>query len=536
MKKIEDDRIEAERLKKIEADRIEAERLKKIEDDRIEAERLKKIANPLPPLPPSEEEQETVRIKKLLEDYRKNIKTAGYRKGLRNSETAITGQSQTNACYINAMLQMLIDIDEFLEYILFMNGTKKQQELAKLITDTNALVDTFSNIVGVTPNLPEFLIFVYNVLRTNTQPECKNVNCIDSIIDLMKPKDSNVDSQILMVQNIIQMFGFPTSADNTQPKNPDGSAKRQLTHDFTDNNKERITLIDDKKSDYNYNKYIDFGKLFGVSKYDQNDLNTLTLNENDLPSPIKCLDDLNEKLVKIKEFEKKHQIITALKNIFEFVINGIKITDEKDPVISKVIVQVNNVQALINVPKDKQEDASAVYGLLNGKFDDKLIQKYGLNYNENFVSPVNLEVNGNRPLSEAIKNNVSMKEENKDNQKYIIFGNPQSSNVFDKITIEGKTFNPIGIVQHLGASSAEGARGGHYIYYSFKSNKLLNDKTVSETTFNPIIIYTKCVVLYERVETTPGGGKKQKLGSSSGKTPTKFRASRRKQIKKASSI
>jgi hypothetical protein len=538
LKKIEDDRIEAERLKKIEADRIETERLKKIEDDRIEAERLK-TANPLPPEPPSKEEEETARITTLLTDYKRNIKTTGYRKGLRNSEIAITGVSQTNACYINAMLQMLIDIDEFLEYILFMNGTKKQQELAKLITDAKTLAETFSNIVGVTPNLSDFLIFVYNVLRTNNQPECKNDNCTSSIIDLMKPKDLNVDSQILMVRNIIQMFGFPTSPDSAN------QSKRQLTREFTNNSNSRIILID-KVGVLDYNKYIEFGKLFGVSKYDQNDLNTLTLNENDLPSPIKCLDDLNEKLVKIKEFEKKHQIITALKYIFEFVINGIKITDEKDPVISKVIVQVNNVQALINVPKDKQEDASAVYGLLNGKFDDKLIQKYGLNYNENFVSPVNLEVNGNRPLSEAIKNNVSMKEENKDNQKYIIFGNPQSSNVFDKITIEGKTFNPIGIVQHLGASSAEGARGGHYIYYSFKSNKLLNDKTVSETTFNPIIIYTKCVVLYERVETTPGGGKKQKLGSSNrgtsssgtsnrGKTPVKFRVSRRK-IKKTSSI
>jgi len=273
----------------------------------------------------------------------------------------------------------------------------------------------------------------------------------------------------------------------------------------------------------------------------------LNLDQYGLPSPLQCLSDLKEKLVKIKEFENKHHIITALKYIFEFVINGIQINNKDDPVIAAV----NNVQKFINLTRGEQEDASAVYSLLNVKFNDELFQKYGLNYSNHFLSPVNLPANNNNPLQVVIKDNVSMKEENKDNQRYIIFGNPQSSNVFDQITIQEKTFKPIGIVQHLGITSSHGSTGGHYIYYSLKSNKLLDDKTVSEHTINLNTVYTKCVVLYERVEPTPGGGKKTTPGgnrgkkttpggnrgtSSSGKTPTKFRASRRKQIKKTSSI
>jgi hypothetical protein len=557
---------EKDRLFKIEADRIAAE---KAEQERLVKENAEKekvkIANPstnlLPPPPPSkEEEEETARITNLLQAYRQNIKKADYRKGLPNSKKTISGLSQTNACYINAMLQMLIDIDEFLEYILFMNETKKQQEIAKLITDANNLVDTFSNIVINTENLSDFFLFVYNVLRTDNQPECNDNNCVDNIIALMRPEKSNVDSQILMVQNIIQMFEFRTSEDNTKSKNSDGSAKRQLTSNFKNNSNKDIKLIDDNTSVLDYKKYIEFGKLFGVEHYNaESDFNFLNLGTDDLPSPLNCLSDLKDKLVKIKDFEIKQQIITALKYIFEFVINGIKIVNEDDPVIDNVIIEVNNIQRLINLLKGQQEDASAVYSLLNSKFNDELFQKYGLKYNKDrqiynadFLSPLNLQANDNGSLSEVIKGKVSMKDENKDNQRYIIFGNSQSSNTFDQITIEEKTFNPIGIVQHIGASSNVGSMGGHYVYYSFKSNKLLNDKKVSDTSFTSNISYTRCVVLYERVEslpvgsssgkkTTPGGSGKQKPGgssgtSSSGKTPTKFRASRRKQIKKAPSI
>lgn len=509
---------------------------------------VKPSTNPLPPPPPSKEDQETTRITKLLQVYRTNITHLGYRKGLPNSTTTSLGVSQTNACYINAMLQMFIDIDEFLEYILFMNETKKQQELDKLIKDATDLADTFSTIVGVTENLPEFLLFVYNVLKTKDQPQC-NDNCTELIIALMKPENSNVDFQILMVQNIIQMFGFPTSEDTTKNKIND-SYPRQLTSDFKNNSNEDITLIDDNTSVFDYNKYIEFGNLFGVINYNVNDFNMLNFDQNGLPSSLQCLSDLKDKLVKIKDFEIKHQIITALKQIFEFVINGIPITNNDDPVITAVIVEVNNIQRLINLSKGQQEDASAVYSLLNSKFNDELFQKYGLNYNKDgqmfnleFFSPLNLQVNDNRPLSEAIKNNVSMKDENKDNQRYIIFGNSQSSNKFDQITLQGKTFKPIGIVQHEGVSSKFGSTGGHYVYYSFKSNKLLNDEKVSDTSFTSNISYTRCVVLYERVEPllvgssgnkiTPGGNRGS---SSSGKNPTKFRASRRKQIKKAPSI
>ena len=552
---------EKESLAKIEADRIDAE---KAEQERLVKEKVK-IANPStnslpPPPPPSKEEEETARITNLLQAYRQNIKKADYRKGLPNSKKTISGLSQTNACYINAMLQMLIDIDEFLEYILFMNETKKQQEIAKLITDANNLVDTFSNIVINTENLSDFFLFVYNVLKTKDQPQCNDNNCVDNIIALMRPENSNVDLQILMVQNIIQMFEFRTSEDNTKSKNSDGSYQRYLTYDFKNNSNEDIKLIDDNTSVLDYKKYIEFGILFGVEHYNaEKDFNLLNLDTDGLPSPLNCLSDLKDKLVKIKDFEIKQQIITALKYIFEFVINGIKIVNEDDPVIDKVIIEVNNIQRLINLLKGQQEDASAVYSLLNSKFNDELFQKYGLKYNKDrqiynadFLSPLNLQANDNGSLSEVIKGKVSMKDENKDNQRYIIFGNSQSSNTFDQITIEEKTFNPIGIVQHIGASSKFGSMGGHYVYYSFKSNKLLNDKKVSDTSFTSNISYTRCVVLYERVEslpvgsssgkqTTPGGSGKQKAGggnrgTSSGKTPTKFRASRRKQIKKAPSI
>ena len=535
---------EQERLAKDDAEKAEEQRLAKVEADKLAAEKAaeqerlaKNDADKLPPSPPSKEEEETARITNLLQAYRQNIKKADYIKGLPNSTTTSSGLSQTNACYINAMLQMLIDIDEFLEYILFMNETKKQQELAKLIKDANALVENFSNIVGVTEKLPEFLIFVYNVIKTDAQSECNDNNCINEIIEFMKPTNSNVDSQILMVQNIIQMFGFPTSEDTSKPKNPDDSYPRYLTREFKNNSNEDIILVSDDKSVFDYDKYIDFGKNFGVSNYNENDYNNLKIETTEqLPSPLKCLSDLKDNLVKIKEFENKHQIITALKYIFEFVINGISLTeDTKD----KVIIQVNNVQRLINLTKSKQEDASAVYSLLNVKFDDELIQRYGLvvknkingdnnDISESFLSPVNLPANNNTPLSVVIKDNVSMKEENKDIQRYIIFGNPQSSNNFDQITLQEKTFKPIGIVKHIGDYSNIGSMGGHYLYYSLKSNKLLNDDSVTINNLNMNTPHTRTLVLYERIETTPGG--------SSGKTPTKFRASRRKQIKKASSI
>lgn len=232
-------------------------------------------------------------------------------------------------------------------------------------------------------------------------------------------------------------------------------------------------------------------------------------------------------------FEKKHNAITSLKQIFKYVIDGIKSTEEST---KNVIKDVQDVQTNIGykgVEVGKQEDAAAVYSLINVVFEEELFEKYGLTVKQtmygntddttHFVSPVNLPANNNNTLSSVIENNVSMKPENVDSQKYIVFANSQSLNKFDSITIDGKQFNPIGIVQHLGGSTTSGATGGHYIYYSFKTGKTFNDEAVSQLNENEKqTSFTRCVALYERY-----GDSSARAGGS--RKP--FRVSRRKQVR-----
>jgi hypothetical protein len=194
---------------------------------------------------------ETTRVRTLIDKYKKN--TDG-RKGLPNSTTTSSGVSQTNACYINAMLQMLIDIDEFLEYILFMNETIKQQELNKINTNIQELLNQFSTVVGTTDNLPEFLIFVYNFLKTDDQPIVNNVNEIQQIIDSLNPKNSDVETALLRIGNIYCPFKFTSIHINKNvvcPKHKDNkNVGKSMLVSFGDYDGCNI-VIEDKMYDAN---------------------------------------------------------------------------------------------------------------------------------------------------------------------------------------------------------------------------------------------------------------------------------------------
>ena len=475
----------------------------------------------LPLQPPTKEEEGTAHITAMINKYKADTSK---RKGLPNSQS-IGGVSVSNACYINAMLQMLIDIDKFLEYILFMNETIKQQELTTINTNIQEILTQFSTVVGITENLSEFLIFVYNFLKTDDQPNVNDINEIQQIIDSLNPVNSDVKTALLRIGNIIQMFGFPTSDI--------GNGNRDLTQSFTYNNNGKKKLLGENHGDDLYN-YRAFGKKFGVLHYNTDDYNMLTLGNNNLPSPLDYLGNLEKHLVKLEAFEKKHNTITSLKQIFEYVIDGIKSTEESTKNVIKAVQDVQTNIGYKGVEIGKQEDATAVYSLINVVFEEELFKKYGLNvkqqmyvsadYATHFLSPVNLPANNNNnTLSSVIENNVSMKPENVDSQKYIVFANSQSLNKFDSITIDGKQFNPIGIVQHLGGSTTSGATGGHYIYYSFKTGKTFNDEAVSQLNENEKqTSFTRCVALYERYGDS---------SAASGGSRKTFRVSRRKKVR-----
>jgi len=541
LEKEQADEAERLRLAKIESDRlaaVEAERLRleKIESDRlaaVEAERLRlekeqadqaKVAQPLHPRPPKEEE-DTVRITEMLSKYKTDTSK---RKGLPNSQT-FGDISVSSACYINAILQMLIDIDEFLNYILFMNESKKQQELSKINTDITEILNQFSAVVNLTENLPDFLIFVYNFLKTQDQPFVNDFNKIQQIIDSLNPNISGVKTALLRTGNIIQMFGFPTSEI--------GNGNRDLTKQFKDNTNTDKILVGDIEGDDLY-KYRYFGNKFGVSNYNNRDYNTLTLDNNNLPSPLDCLNYLKKHLEKLNMFEKKHITITSLKQIFEYVIDGIDSTEDSKKTVIKAVKNVQTNIGYNGVQIGQEEDATAVYNLLIVVFEEELFEKYGLNVKQlmygdknddatHFISPVNLPADSNNTLSIVINDNVSIKHENLDSQKYIVFANSASSIIFNAITIDTKQFNPIGIVKHLGGSSSTGSYGGHYIYYSLKTLTIFNDGLVSK--FDETVKQTsfmKCVALYE-LNVDPTASTRAHAGGSR-KT---FRVSRRKQVR-----
>ena len=225
-------------------------------------------------------------------------------------------------------------------------------------------------------------------------------------------------------------------------------------------------------------------------------------------------------------FDKKHRTITSLKQIFEYVIDGIQTTPTTTTNVIKSVQAVQNEIGYNGLQSGQQEDAATVYNLINVVFEEELFEKYGLtvkqqmyeptDISEFFISPVNLPQNNNNQLSNIISNNVNMKTENVASQKYIVFANSVSSNKFDIITIDGNQFSPIGIVQHLGGSSSAGSYGGHYIYYSIKTSNLFNDSSVSKLQGNELqTTRARCVVLYERVDIQPQSSSTTGSGNSS---------------------
>jgi hypothetical protein len=452
-------------------------------------------ASVLPPKPPTKEDEETARITKMLNEYKADTSK---RKGLPNSITS-DDVTQSNACYINAMLQMLIDIDEFLNYILFMNESIKKSEQVNLDEQEAELKKEFDkHVKNVTEvgykNIQELLKLIYNVVTGNDINEVSNFTNLD---------ENNLNAAHFLLN-------FTTDSN-----------KEVLTSVYVKDKKGNQTKKEMSKEQKDiYKKYYEIVEIDGEPK---------AVPELDLKSVNSSLTSLFVIKTKLEVFKKKHNTITLLKKIFEYVINGIETTKEST---TTVIKDVNGVQTNIGytgVQVGKQEDASAVYSLINVVFEEELFKKYGLNVKHkmyesrddstHFLSPVNLPDNNNT-LSSIIKDNVSMKTENIDSQKYIVFANSQSSNIFDSITIDGKHFKPIGIVKHLGES---GATGGHYIYHSLKTLKTFDDLKVHKLNgIEQQTSFTRCVALYERYDDS---------GARAGGSRKTFRVSRRKQAR-----
>ena len=440
-------------------------------------------AQVVPPKPPTEEEEETARITQLLSKYKADTHK---RKGLPNSITS-GGVSQQNACYINAMLQMFIDIDEFLKYILFMNQTIKESEHVNLVVEED-FKNEFDNVVSTAEevdeaNIKELLILVYNFVTGENTINLSNF--------------SNLNKTQLT--KILFLLNFTTD------KNDDVITKIDI-EDINGNKTEKQMSEDQVDI---YKKYYNIVPIENERK---------VVSVLDLTNVISSLESLINIKTKNEVFEKKHEIIQHLKQVFEYVI------DENSTDKPKTIQAVQEIQTKIGVKVGAQEDAAAIYGLLNVVFDDELHQKYGVYVNGELISPYNLQQNhGKEKMSDIVKN-IGIKKD----QTNIIIGYQSTSQItVDTINVNNNRFNVAGIVQHLGGSTTSGATGGHYIYYSFKTGKIFNDEAVSQLNENDKNIkHTNFVALYEPY-VDPNASTSARAGGSR-KT---FRVSRRKQVR-----
>jgi hypothetical protein len=501
--RLENERIVSEEAERIRVDneRVAATRVAAEEAAiRVAAEEatpqiLPPPPSALPPPPPSKEDEETARVKMLIDNYKTNAKTKDYRKGLPNSG---------NTCYINSMLHMLVDIDEFLEYILFMNETKKKNETNDLLSKIFIKSDEFNDAVKVvdTQNTQNTLTTLLNLVYTIIK-DATNKNSFTTL-------------------NAAELTAAQFLLNFTTGNNGDVITTVKI-------NNTNKTMTTDQETIYK--KYFEY-----IVIPDENGNNDKKVTPIfDITDIINILSELINLKKKQTLFETKHNIIAPLKQIFEYVINGIKNLEKEKEIHVSLKTAIIYIQKNIGLKQEQQEDASAVYSLLNVVFEEELFEKYGLNVkgtmnniNDDsviFLSPINLPASNDiANLSAVITDRVSLNHKN-NNQKYILFGNSQSTNKFDDITIDAVKFSCVGIVQHQGGATSAGATGGHYIYYSFKTTKLFNDSTVTELIGNEKNnSYVRCVALYEREDNPQSAASG---GSKTQKTLTRFRVSRR---------
>ena len=469
----------------------------KADEARLELERLATVkpAQVLPPPPPSvvplqpptKEEEETARINEMLSKYKTDTSK---RKGLPNSTTS-GGVSVSNACYINAMLQMLIDIDEFLNYILFMNESDKDSELADLVGQEADNNEDFLKIVKSVgskgdANIEELLILVYNFVTDENNTDLPNFSNLNKI-------------QLIQIQTLLN---FTTDINNTVITKID-------IKDNTGNKTEKHMSEDQVNI---YKKYYDIAEI---------DSKATVFPVLELTEIISSLEKMVNIKTKKEVFETKHEIIQQLKQVFEYVI------DETSTNKTKTIQAIQDIQTKIGVKVGVQDDAAAIYGLLNVVFDAELHQKYGVYVKGELLSPYNLQQNhGKEKMSDIIIDirDIGIKE----HQTNIIIGNQYVPQItVDTINLNNNRFSVAGIVQHLGGSTASGATGGHYIYYSFKTGKTFNDESVSQLNeSDKSIKHTNFVALYERFVDLNAS-----TSAASGGSRKTFRVSRRKQVR-----
>ena len=177
-----------------------------------------------------------------------------------------------------------------------------------------------------------------------------------------------------------------------------------------------------------------------------------------------------------------------------------------------------NIQTLIT----KQEQPKLNMGSLVNKSDNitgKELQRYNDNYTQNIVKQ--------NEKQEDFFNSFTI--DTRENFKeYILFylvrelvdSKVNTTPVtLTTITIKGQSYDPIGVIVRTGNNAA-----GHFYYIDIKNKKKYNDSYVSdcENCFDKEVLSYWRMALYK---------KSSKKGGS-----RKFRASRRKQIKKAPSI